>query len=152
MYNIKYLWIQSNNESKIVQFEFRKTLRCFFCSPLSFYGCHIISMKMFWTALWRGDDGRFPLSEHAWLLSSLQNVWAVYSEVSWMCLCQTYVRSEEELDSADGAFERQSSDQEDGQDQVRQRGGHVHGLMRYKHHKHSTQSLKPAQIMCGNNI
>ncbi len=65
---------------------------------------------------------------------------------------ETHVWGEEELDSAERAFERQSSDQEDGQDQVRQRGGHVHGLMRYTHHKPSTQSPKPAHIMCGKNI
>lgn len=45
-----------------------------------------------------------------------------------MCHISAYIWGEEELKSRYGAFESQASDEEDGEDQVRQSGGDVDGL------------------------
>lgn len=45
-----------------------------------------------------------------------------------MCYASAYFRREEELKAFNWSFQSQSSDKEDGEDQVGQGGGNVHSL------------------------
>lgn len=45
-----------------------------------------------------------------------------------MCYSSPYIRCEEELNSLERSFQSQPSDEEDGEDQIRQSGGDVYSL------------------------
>ena len=73
-----------------------------------------------------------------WTLESTDPLTVYYSMQSWAsgssCFSvnfvwiDTHIWREEKYDSTDGAFQGEASDKEDGENQVRQGRGHIHGL------------------------
>lgn len=72
--------------------------------------------------LWQKDRGKMILASSIFVISNY---------LCWQS--ETYVRCEEKLDSTQGPFESQSSDQEDSQHDVWKNCCNIHSLRKYKY-------------------